>query len=311
MMASDAPTRPAAELFGGVLPDKRATQSSHKIVDFNAKQVTGALKAEATSLQALHVYLFKSLKDLEVERTCLESLRHAVASGQHTVTEGQQPPPRGATAQQPACTLDPCSRLTDCLLPVDAPITDADIAAAGATAAPSALGPTLAAAAAHAADPPERHASRGAAARSAAPGRRAAREDAGCGRGVKRQRGARPARTARAAGSSGAGRQVAPQAGRAARRMRGTGTGGKAAGGGGGGGGGGRGRAGAGGGVPVTFEEFLGTSLSHEALLAQLDVAQDILGLDDDVAGGDAGVCGGADAAAAAAVSDADTGGGA
>ena len=35
----------------------------HQIV---LQQVTAALKAEATSLQALHVYLFKSLKDLEV-----------------------------------------------------------------------------------------------------------------------------------------------------------------------------------------------------------------------------------------------------
>lgn len=32
-----AQPQPAVELFGGVLPDKRSTQSSKKIVDFNAK----------------------------------------------------------------------------------------------------------------------------------------------------------------------------------------------------------------------------------------------------------------------------------
>lgn len=32
--------QPASQLFGGVLPDKRVTQSSQKVVDFNAKVIT-------------------------------------------------------------------------------------------------------------------------------------------------------------------------------------------------------------------------------------------------------------------------------
>lgn len=219
----------------------------------------------------------------------MESLRRAVASGEH-----EQAPPQPLRQGPPASGSepDPCSRLLDRLLPVDAPVTDTDITAA--TAAPS----TARLAAAHTPAPPTtRAAGRG----RGATGQRKARQ-AGRALGTaavvparNAARSCRRQRSTTAAGGGGSARRNPQRAGHGER---------------GGGGGAAAADRGAEGGVAwgadvegqeqhITMDDLLGTALSHEELLAQLDAAQEILGqgLEELLHGGDNGVGVGAEGA--------------
>lgn len=174
-----------------------------------------------------------------------------------------------APASAAPCALDPCSRLADCLLPVDAPITGADMAAAGSPTDVAHLAATL--------GPEPSEGSKGGASgrrkggakarQRTVRGGRAGAAEPHRGRGATRQRRGKPR-------ASGSGRSVRKPSGEAAPTAAGAERGPaieeEAA-------------------VPLTFEEFLGTAMEHEDLLAQLDVAQEILGqgLEEVLDGGD------------------------
>lgn len=202
-------------------------------------------------------------------------------SGEHKQAEAVQSR-HGLAA--PDCEADPCSRLLDCLLPVDAPVAYANLAAAAES------NPARVAAAA---------------AEEGAPSR------ARTGRGRCQRRGAPPKAAGRGARSGGArarSRRVATQKSTAA--CSGAHAAGEAGGGGGGGVGGGHADMFAAVALDpeqqLSMNDLLGTALGHEELLAQLDAAQEILahGMDDLLAGGGTGVVGAQDAMDEAGVED-------